>query len=250
MTTVREIAPDIYRISTYLKPLDLQFNQFLVKDEEPLLFHTGMKSLFPGVKAAVAKVIKPSTLRWIGFSHFEADECGALREWQRAAPRSTAVCTLIGKHTSVVDVVAFREARAMQHNEVFDTGRHRFRFLQTPHVPHGWDASMLYDERSGTLFCSDVLYHKGKMPVTASAGEILQRFQASMRGDRVTPWANAYPCSDDTRATYRRLAELDPQVLAIMHGSAHIGSSRQLLLDYASALEEFAQPAAPPAIAA
>jgi flavorubredoxin len=250
MTTISEIAPDIYRLSTYVEQMNLQFNQFLVNDDEPLLFHTGMKALFPDVKAALSRVIKPSKLRWISFSHFEADECGALSDWQRVAPRATALCTLIGKHTSVDDVVALREANAMQQDEVLSTGHHRFRFLQTPHVPHGWDSSMFYEEQSGTLFCSDILYHKGNVAALATGGEIMQRFQDSMRGDQLTPWAHAYPCSDDTRATYRRLADLDPQVLAIMHGSAHSGSSRQLLMDYAAALEEFAAPGMPAAIAA
>lgn len=250
MTHVSEIASDVYRISTYVQAMDLQFNQFLVLDDEPLLYHTGMRSLFPDVRDAVARIMNPSKLRWIGFSHFEADECGALREWQREAPRATALCSLVGKHTSVDDVVAERPARAMAHGEALATGRHRFRFLQTPHVPHGWDASMLHEEVNGTLFCSDVLYHKGDVPPTDSADRILERFRQSMQGDYLSPWCHAYPCSEQTRAVYRALVALEPSTLAIMHGSAHSGSSHALLARYAETLEEFAGPREPPALAA
>jgi flavorubredoxin len=108
MTQITEIAPDIYRISTFIPEVNLQFNQFLVRDEQPLLFHTGMKGLFPVVRDAVAKLLAPATIRWIGFSHFEADECGALTEWQTLAPAATAVCSLVAKLVSVDDVVARR----------------------------------------------------------------------------------------------------------------------------------------------
>ena len=124
MTQITEIAPDIYRISTFIPEGNLQFNQFLVRDEQPLLYHTGMKGLFPAVRDAVATLIDPSTLRWIGFSHFEADECGALTEWQTLAPEAIAVCSLVGKIVSVDDVVARRPAQALadgeelQHREV------------------------------------------------------------------------------------------------------------------------------------
>ncbi len=139
MTQITEIAPDIYRISTFIPEGNLQFNQFLVRDEQPLLYHTGMKGLFPGVRDAVATVIDPSTLRWIGFSHFEADECGALTEWQTLAPEAIAVCSFVGKIVSVDDVVARRPAQAMTDGEVFSTGKYRFRMLLTPHVPHCWE---------------------------------------------------------------------------------------------------------------
>ena len=136
MTQITEIAPDIYRISTFIPEGNLQFNQFLVRDEQPLLYHTGMKGLFPVVRDAVATLIDLSTLRWIGFSHFEADECGALTEWQTLAPETTAVCSFVGKMVSVDDVVARRPAQAMADGEVFSTGKYRFRMLLTPHVPH------------------------------------------------------------------------------------------------------------------
>jgi len=127
MSRITEIAPDIYQVSTFVPEGNLQFNQFLVRDEEPLLYHTGMRGLFPAVKEAVSGLIDPATLRWIGFSHFEADECGALREWQRVAPESTAVCSFVSKIVSVDDVVAERPARALEDGEALATGKFRFR---------------------------------------------------------------------------------------------------------------------------
>lgn len=247
MTTVTEIAPEIFRLETYAEPINLQFCQFLVRDDEPLLFHTGMRGIFPQVREAVATLIDPTRLRWIGFSHFEADECGAVREWQDIALHSTVVCTVVGKYTSVDDVVARREARAMQHHEVLVTGSRRFRFLQTPHVPHGWDASMFYEETSETLFCSDILTQRGHVPPLDEAGSILERFRSGMTNDQVTPWAHAYPCSEHTAATYGRLAALNPKTLAIMHGSSYTGAGGQLLSDYAAALSELESAAPKPA---
>src|SRR5262245_43853340 len=121
MTTIHEIAPDAFRLSTFIGEADLQFNQFLVRDEQPLLFHTGMRGLFPAVREAVARLIDPASIRWIGFSHFEADECGSLREWQTMAPDATAICSLVGKGVSVDDVVAARPARALEDDEVIGT---------------------------------------------------------------------------------------------------------------------------------
>jgi flavorubredoxin len=153
MSQITEIAPDIFKITTFIPEVNVQFNQFVVKDEEPLLYHTGMKGLFPAVNEAVARLIDPATVRWIGFSHFEADECGSLREWQRLALDATAICSIVSKMVSVDDVAAERPARALNDGEVLVTGKYRFRFLQTPHVPHAWDAGHLFEENSGTLFC-------------------------------------------------------------------------------------------------
>ena len=133
--SVTEIAPECYRISTYIPEIDLQFNQFLIKDDEPLLFHTGMRVLFPAVREAVASVIDPSTIRWISFSHFEADECGSLNEWLQTAPAAQPVCSMVGALVSINDF-ALRLAKGMNDGEVLETGQHRFRFAQTPHVPH------------------------------------------------------------------------------------------------------------------
>ena len=179
MTQITEIAPDIYRISTFIPEGNLQFNQFLVRDEQPLLYHTGMKGLFPVVRDAVATLIDPSMIRWIGFSHFEADECGALTEWQTLAPEAIAVCSLVGKIVSVDDVVACRPAQAMTDGEVFSTGKYRFRMLLTPHVPHCWEASLLFEETQGTLFCSDLFHQNGDVEPSTSA-DVVGRFKETL----------------------------------------------------------------------
>jgi flavorubredoxin len=138
MSQITEIAPDVFKITTFISEVNIQFNQFLVKDEEPLLYHTGMKGLFPTVNEAVAKLIDPTTLRWIGFSHFEADECGALREWQRIAPDATAICSFVSKIISVDDVVAERPARALGDGEVLVTGKYLSSFFRRHMCPtHG-----------------------------------------------------------------------------------------------------------------
>jgi flavorubredoxin len=142
-TTIDEVAPDVFRISTYVPEADLQFGQFLVRDKEPLLFETGMKGLFPAVREAVAKLIDPTTVRWVAFSHFEADECGSLNEWLALAPRAQAACSLVGAIVSVDDF-AMRPARQLTDGEEFTTGKRRYRFLHTPHVPHCWEAGMLF----------------------------------------------------------------------------------------------------------
>ena len=136
MAVLTEIAPDLYRISIYVPQANLQFNHFLIKDDEPLLFHTGLKATFPLVREAVATLLNPAQLRWIGFSHFESDECGALNQWLEVAPLAEPACSLTGALVSVNDF-AVRPARGLTQDEVLSTGKYRFRFCQTPHLPHG-----------------------------------------------------------------------------------------------------------------
>ena len=143
MTTVSEIAPDVFQISTFVPDFNLQFNQFLVRDDEPLLFHTGPRSMFAAVWDAVATLLDPKAVKWIGFSHLEADECRALRERQQVAPESMAVCSLVGKLVSIDDCMAVRPALGMKEGDVIYTGKYRFLFLHTPHVPHCWEAGLL-----------------------------------------------------------------------------------------------------------
>ena len=234
-TTVTEISDDIFRISTYVPVMNLQFNQFLVRDEEPLLYLTGMRGLFPEVHRAVATLIDPTSLRWIGFSHFEADECGALTQWQSTAPAATAACSLVGKLVSVDDVVATRPARGMRDSETLDTGKYRFRFLQTPHVPHCWEAGLLFEETTRALFCSDLFYHQGDVePVTGS--DVVGRCERTLRADQQGPFANAYPYGPATRRVLERLAGLQPRLLATMHGSGFNGDGARALQDLDSAL--------------
>ena len=222
MTQITEIAPDIYRISTFAPEGNLQFNQFLVRDEQPLLFHTGMKVLFPVVRDAVATLLDLGTIRWIAFSHFEADECGALTEWQTLAS-ATAVCSFVAKVVvSVDDVVAHRPAQALTDGEELCTGRYRFRFLQTPHVPHCWEASMLFEETNGTLFCSDLFHQNGDVEPSTSA-DVVGRFKQTLVEHQQGPFANYMPFTPYTEPTLKRLAVLKPKTLAAMHGSTFVG---------------------------
>ena len=236
MTRITEIAPDIYRISTFMPEADLQFNQFLVRDDEPLLFHTGMKGLFPVVRDAVAKLLPPSEIRWIGFSHFEADECGALREWQTLAPAASAVCSLVAK-LSVDDVVALRPAQALADGEQLCTGKYRFRFLQTPHVPHCWEASLLFEEKHGTLFCSDLFHQSGNVEPSTSS-DVVGRFKQTLTEYQQGPFANYLPYTNQTEPTLKRLAALKPRTLATMHGSTFVGDGERAIGDLAQAIRD------------
>ena len=171
MAQITEVAPDVFRITTFVQPFNLQFSQFLVRDEEPLLFHTGPRMMFPAVKEAVASLIEPARLRWIAFSHFEADECGTLPEWQTLAPQSLAVCSLVGKLVSVDDCLALRPAKGLADGEIMETGRYRFRFLATPHVPHCWEAGLLFEETHRTLLCSDLFHQLGDVLSPTSSAD-------------------------------------------------------------------------------
>src|SRR5437764_5201294 len=168
-SVVTEIAPDIYRISTFHSEYGIQFNQFLITDDEPFLMHTAFRKMFPVTLEGVSSVIDPTKVRWIGFSHFESDECGALNEWLRLAPHAQAVCSFISAVVMVNDF-ADRPARPLADGETLQTGRHRLRFLSTPHVPHCWDAGLFFEEVDRTLLCSDLFFHPGDPePVTESA---------------------------------------------------------------------------------
>jgi flavorubredoxin len=236
MTTVNEIAPDFYSISTYVPEFRLQFNQFLIKDEEPVLFHTGMKQMYPLVRDAVARVVDPSTIRWISFSHFEADECGALNEWLAVAPHAEPVCGLVGALVSVNDF-ASRPARVLTHDEILKTGKYRFRLRQTPHVPHNWEASMLFEEVGGTLLCSDLFTHEGDVePVTEA--DVVERAKRALIDGQKGPFANAYPYTPMTEAILHGLADLRPKQLALMHGSAFSGNGERALRDLAVIMRE------------
>jgi flavorubredoxin len=236
MMKINEIAPDVFRLSLYVPEANLQFNQFLVKDEEPLLFHTGMRQMFPAVREAVARVVEPESLRWIGFSHFEADECGALNEWLQVAPQAQAFCSFVGATVSVNDF-ASRPARVLGDNEVFTTGKYRFRFLHTPHVPHCWEACLLFEETAKTLFCSDLFYQVGDVEPLATEG-VMERFKQSLVADQRGPFANAYPYTTQTGSILGRLARLQPNTLAVMHGSSFSGNGEQTLYEVAEVMKE------------
>jgi len=241
MTTVSEIAPDMFRISTFVPDFNLQFNQFVVRDDEPLLFHTGPRAMFPAVRDAVATLVDPAKIKWIGFSHFEADECGSLGEWQELAPASTAVCSLLGKLISVDDCMALRPALGMKDGEVLRTGKYRFRFLHTPHVPHCWEAGLLFEETHRTLLCSDLLHQSGDVEAATHADvsgrcrQVLVEYQQGLL-------ANYMPYSTLLEPTLDRLAALQPKTLATMHGSAFIGDGSRALRDLAVVLKDVLGP--------
>ena len=237
MSQITEIAHDVFKISTFISEGNIQFNQFLVKDEEPLLYHTGMKGLFPTVNEAVAKLIDPNTIQWIGFSHFEADECGALREWQRIAPNATAICSFVSKMVSVDDVVAERPARALVDEEILETGKFRFKFLQTPHVPHAWDAGHLFEEKNGTLLCSDLFHQNGDVEAVTSS-DIVSRFKETLIEYQKGPFAEYLPFTTKTEQILSRLADLKPKTIAPMHGSTYVGDGQSAINDLAQAMKD------------
>lgn len=233
---VTEIAPDVFRLSTYVPEIDMQFNQFLVRDDEPLLFHAGHRAMFPLVRDAVAGLIDPSRVRWIGFSHFEADECGALNEWLQVAPAAQALCSTVGALVSVNDF-ALRPARGMSDGEVLTTGKYRFRMLLTPHVPHCWEAGLLFEEEHRTLFSSDLFHQNGDVePLTES--DIMGRVRQTLTAYQAGPFANYMPYTQHTERTLRRLADLKPQTIAAMHGSAYAGDGERALRELAVVMRE------------
>ena len=234
---VTEIAPDIYRISVFVPEINLEFNHFLVKDEEPLLFHTGLKDMFPLVREGVTSVLDPSDIRWISFSHTESDECGALPEWLGAAPRAEPVCSQIGALVNRDFISSVRQARGMEDNEILTTGKYRFRFCRTAQLPHGWDAGVLFEETNRTLLCSDLLHQNGECePLTES--DVIERARASLVEYEAGVLADYVPYSPRTDRNMRRLGELKPNTLAAMHGSTFVGDGERALLDLNLVLRE------------
>lgn len=232
MAQITEIAPDLFRITTFVEPFNIQFSQFLMRDDQPLLFHTGPRALFQEVKSAVASLIDLQTLRWIGFSHFESDECATVPEWQQLAPQSEVLCSVVGKMVSVDDCLALRPAKGMVDGDVLETGRYRFRFLATPHVPHCWDAGLLFEETERTLLCSDLFHQDGDVePMTQS--DVIGRCRETLVGYQRGPLSNYVPYCSLTEATLNRLAALQPKRLATMHGSVYVGDGSTALRDLA-----------------
>ncbi|MBN1477548.1 MBL fold metallo-hydrolase [Candidatus Sumerlaeota bacterium] len=236
MSNVTEIAPDLYRISIHVPAFNLQFNSFIVRDEEPLLFHTGMRGMFAAMREGVSKVIDPAQLRWIGFSHFEVDECGALNEWLAIAPSAQAVCSAVGAMVNISDF-ADRPPRGLVRDEVLSTGRHRFRFIPTPHLPHGWDAGVMFEEENRALLCSDLFHQVGDVePVTES--DVMERVRGSLLEYQAGPLMDYMPFTPHTERMLRDLATLRPRTLAAMHGSAFRGDGSQALIDLGQVMRE------------
>src|SRR5262245_3828507 len=229
-TSVTEIANKIYRISTYVEPADLRFNQYCIDADEPLIFHTGLLRLFPLVSAAVAKVIPLEKIRWITFGHYEADECGAMNNWLAASPNAQIAHGEVGCMVSVADT-ASREPRPLQDGEVIDLGGKIVRYTYTPHVPHGWDAGLLFEETTGTLFCGDLFTQSGNTPAITKSDIIGPAFQTE-------DLYQATVLQSITAPTIRKLAEFNPTTLALMHGPAFQGNGKQALLDLADGYEK------------
>jgi flavorubredoxin len=231
-TRVDEIADGIYRICTPtdVMPGGFTFNSYLIEDDEPLLFHTGYKKLFPITAEAVGKLLPIERLRWVGGSHFESDEFGALNEFLSASPEATAFGSQIGVMTSVDDFAA-RPARGLHNGEEFSTGKHRLQWMDTPHVPHGWDCGVLFDHATGTLMCGDLFTQPGATPPPVTESEILSASEA-MRG-----MLDYYAHATGTSVILERLASLSPSMLACQHGSAFRGDAAALLRELATRIQ-------------
>lgn len=223
-TSTTEIADGIYRFATWVPdvgPTGFTFNQFLVDAEEPLLFHTGPRAMFPSVAAALSAVVPVERLRWVTFGHLEADECGAMNQFLAAAPQAAVAHTIIGCLTSINDL-ADRPPVPLAGDQVLDLGGKRIRSLDTPHVPHGWDAHVLYEETTGTLLCGDLLTNLGNGPAVATNDIVGAAVEAE-------DMFGATALTPSTGATIRRLAALQPQLLAVMHGSSFGGDGATVL---------------------
>ena len=234
--SITEIAPDVFRLSLFIPEANLQFNQFLVRDDEPLLFHTGMRSIFPQVREAVAELIDPATLRHISFSHFEADECGALNEWLAIAPNAQAVCSFVGAEVSVNDF-ASRPARGIMDGDTFQTGKYSFKFLHTPHLPHCWEAGLLFEETNRTLFSSDLFHQLGDVEATTDKSVIDRVRQTFLEYD-TTPFAGYMPYTRQTERTLQKVIDLKPATIAAMHGSSYSGDGAQALRELGEVMRE------------
>ena len=224
--TTTEIADDIFRFSTYVPEAGMSFNQFLVRADEPLLFHTGIRALFPPVSDAVGRLVPLGSLRWVGFGHVEADECGAMNQWLGVAEDAQVACSGLGCMVSVNDL-ADRPPRPLDDGDVIDLGGRRVRFVGTPHVPHGWDAGVLFEEATSTLLCGDLFTQLGDGPAVRHDSPMEPTIVAEdlFGSSALTP---------STAATVDRLADLGPATLALMHGPTYVGDGEQWLRDLAS----------------
>src|SRR5688500_2040687 len=231
-TNVHEVASGIYRINTPIQipgGPDFNFNQYLVADDEPLLFHTGPRRMFPLVAEAIGKVLPLERLRYVAFSHFEADECGSLNDFLAAAPAAVPVSSQIAAMVSVDDF-ATRPARALADGEVLRIGRHSLKWIDAPHVPHAWENGFMMELETRTLLCGDLFTQGGSGAVALTEDDILgpsESFRQPM---------DHYAPSPQTGATLERLAREQPQVLAVMHGSAWRGDGASLIRALARSL--------------
>jgi flavorubredoxin len=218
-TKIDEISAGIFRLSTFVPeiapPAGFTFNQFLVLGDEPLLFHTGLRKMFPMTHSAVSRLIPTERLRWIAFGHYEADECGAMNEWLAVAPQAQVAHGQIGCLVSLNDM-ADREPRALQDGEILDLGGKRVRYIDTPHTPHGWDAGVLFEEESKTLMCGDLFTQLGN-DGALTEGDIVG---PAIAAEDLFQYSSLAPAMG---TTIRGLAKLAPSTLALMHGPSFRG---------------------------
>lgn len=224
-TRVTEVAEGVHQLSTFVGA-PVGFNQYLIASDEPLLFHAGMRQTFAAVSAGVSKVLPAESLRWVSFGHVEADESGSMNDWLAIAPHATVAQGEIGCMVSIGDL-ADRPPRALADGEKLDLGGHIVQWFDTPHVPHAWEAGLLYDATTKTLFCGDLFTRFGEYVASTTDDIVGPAVQAE---DDAPGSLALHPSSGDT---IRRLAELDVTTLALMHGPAFTGDCRTALLDLA-----------------
>src|ERR1700733_14344500 len=228
-TQINEIAAGVYRLSTCVPdaaPGGFTFNQFLINGDDPLLFHTGPRGMFPMVSQAITRIIPLERIRWITFGHVESDECGAMNAFLAVAPRAQVAHGALGCTVSLDDLCD-RPPRKLADGEVIDLGGKRVRHIDTPHVPHNWEARVLFEEGTKTLFCGDLFTHTGDGPALTDDDIVGPALAAEQM-------FHATALSAATGSTIRRLAALDPQMLALMHGSStrtRCGESLRKLAD-------------------
>lgn len=223
-TKIHEIADGVYRLSTWVPavtPDGFTFNQFLIDADEPMLFHCGQRGFFPLVTEAVERVLPVARLRWIGFGHVEADECGSMNAWLAAAPNAQVVHGLLACDVSLNDLCD-RPPRALANGEVLDLGGKRMSWIDTPHVPHGWEAGVFHEETAATLFCGDLLTHGGD-PEAVTQADILGAALA------MEEMSGSMSLGPNVGTTLRALAALRPRTLAVMHGSSFAGDGEAQL---------------------
>ncbi len=231
-TRTDEIAEHIYRISTYVPdaaPGGLTFNQFLIDAEQPLLYHTGPRQMYPKVAEAISRIRPVEGLRWIAFGHVESDECGAMNDFLAAAPEAQVAHGSLGCAISLNDLCD-RPPRGLADGEVIDLGGKRVRHIDTPHVPHNWEARVLYEETTGTLFCGDLFTHVGNTPAITESDIVSLALEAE-------DLFHATALTASVGDTLRRLADLNPRTLAVMHGASTHTRCRDSLLRLADAYD-------------
>lgn len=231
-TNTYEIVAGIFRINTPIKFPDgsgFSFNQYLIVDDKPLLFHTGPRKMFPFVKEAVASLIPLEKLAYIAFSHVEADECGSLNEWLAAAPLAIPICSTVAALVSINDI-ADRPPQGLADGQSISLGEHSLRWLDTPHLPHAWECGYLFEETTNTLFCGDLFTQGGSDLPALTEDDILDSSEAFRKS------MDYYSHTKNTRVLLEKLAATKPTTLACMHGSAWSGDGEKLLLSLADAL--------------